>query len=434
MLTNWHIEERVMHNHIFTYHKNLAQHFKKQQKTWDWFSNVNYVKEEIATFKQALLKHTYRLSPDSEANIYKLIEQAKTELGIQKNVIVYQELNSFESNARVFDISDDSNQEINIIISGKLLSMLTQQELLAVFAHELSHIVFYQLDNGDYDVTSRIIRSIANDPRSSDVMLETARLYQLYIELFCDRGALQVVKNMDTVIEALVKVGTGLNKVSAKNYLKQAHEIFAQAEQIGNTGSSQYSHPETFIRARALQIVQNKEDDSDDDRMICSMIDANWSMNKLDIFKQASLQDTTKTMLQLMCKPKWMQTQNVLALCRQYFPRFVFAEGTLNQGVQTAVVIEQTLEAWFDNVDDSIREYFSYVLLDFCYTDSSLELAPIGHAFTIAEALNFHKTFRQILKKERKITVKKLDAMIAKAVAEVSELSEGANESVLVDE
>lgn len=426
MLTNWHIEERVMHNHIFTYHKNLAQHFKKQQKTWDWFSNVNYVKEEIATFKQALLKHTYRLSPDSEANIYKLIEQAKTELGIQKNVIVYQELNSFESNARVFDISDDSNQEINIIISGKLLSMLTQQELLAVFAHELSHIVFYQLDNGDYDVTSRIIRSIANDPRSSDVMLETARLYQLYIELFCDRGALQVVKNMDTVIEALVKVGTGLNKVSAKNYLKQAHEIFSQADQTGKTGSNHHSHPEIFIRARALEIVQNKEDDT----MISALIDANWSMNKLDMFKQASLYETSKTIIQLITKPKWMQTEIILSMCRQYFPKYSFASGVDAE----KLVIDKALEAWFDNVDDTIREYFSYVMLDFCHVDSQLDIAPIGHVFQIAEALNFHKTFRQILRKERKMTVKKLDAMIAKAVSDVSELSEGADESVLMDE
>lgn len=397
----------------FDYHKKLTAHFKNQQKTWEWFSKAEVQEEQLNLYKKELLKNTYRLSEDSEEKIYSLIQQAKKSLGIPQNVIIYQELNSIGNNASVIQLGD----EIHITLSGNLLKNLSEKELLSVFAHELSHILFLQLENGDFEVTNRIIRSIANDARSSTVMSETARLYQLYIELFCDKGSLYVVEDLDTVVETLVKVSAGLDRVSAKNYLKQAREIFDQEDE----GTQQHSHPETFIRSRALEIIHLKEDEA----QIEKMIDANWGLNRLDLFKQEELTSKTKIMLELMTKPKWTHTENMHAMCRNYFPSFHYS---------STVVIDKEIEDLFPKVDDTIREYFSYMLLDFCFADSSLEKAPIGHAFQIAEALEFDKTFKQILKKELKLTVKKLKALINEGVKQVSELSESEEESILQDQ
>lgn len=402
-----------MPNIVFNYHQKLADHFQKQKKTWDWFSSSKVKQEQRTEHKNSLLKNTYRLSNDSEKNIYELVEIAKTKLGITKTVTIYQELESTHTNASItFD-----GEEIHLIVSGTLIDKLEKQELLAVIGHELSHILFYETENGRYEITNRIITSIANDGRSESVMIETARLYRLYMELYCDRGAMLVVDDLHTVIRALVKISTGLNQVSAENYLKQAKEIFQQE----NFGSSGQTHPETFIRAVALDYWQNKKEEKE----ITELIDASWGMSKLDIFKQAQLNVETKKLLRLVTKPKWIRTELVFSLCRQYYPDFTY---------QDDLVIDEELTKILSQVDDTVKEYFSYLLLDFCFIDSSLESAPIGHTFQIAEALEFPKTFRQILKKERQLTSKDLENVIKKGVIEVSEINESADESVLRDE
>lgn len=402
-----------MEHIIFEYHQNLANLFEKQKKIWNWFSSVKVKEKQIEDYKKELLKNTYRLSADSESDIYKLVDIAKSKLHITEEVIMYQELDTFQTNA---SISYDGKQ-IHIVISGDLIKRLNEKELLAVIGHELSHFIFQKTENGKYEITNRIITSIANDSRSEQVMIETARLYRLYIELYCDRGAMLVVDDLDVVIQALVKVSTGLNQVSAKNYLQQAHEIFQQE----NFGSSQQTHPETFIRAVALENWKNEKEESETSKLI----DCNWGLNSLDVFKQNKLNKITEKILQIIVKPKWMRTEMNLSVCRQYFHTFNYAEN---------IFIDDELKEDLENIDDTIREYISYLLLDFSFSDSSLENAPLGHTLQIAEDLEFAKTFKQLLKKELKITKKNLDSLIAKSVKQVSELSESEEESILKDE
>lgn len=401
-----------MEQQAFFYHKNLTEYFKNQIKTWNWFKDAKVQAEQLKKQRTELLKKTYRLTPESEPKLYELVEQAKQKLGIDKKVTLYQELDSVYVNARVSFYED----EIDIVFSGDILKRLHEQELLSVIAHELSHILFFQMQSGEFEVTNRIVHSIANDVNSPQTMIETARLYRLYIELFCDRGSYVVTENIDTVIEALVKVSSGLENVSAKDYLKQAHEIFK--EDMG--GTSQITHPESFIRARALEIFKNEEPEE----LINDIIDARWGMEKLDVFKQQLLNEHSLEFLQLICKPNWMRTDSIFTLARQYFPDFNYSN---------SIVIDEDMVELFDQVDDSIREYFSYILLDFSTADSSLEDLPLGHAFQIAEQFSFHKTFRQLLKNELKLTVKKLDAKIKKAVVAVSEMSENEQESITED-
>ena len=88
--------------------------------------------------------------------------------------------------------------------------------------------------------------------------MQTARRYQLYTEIFADRGALCVTGLLDPVIAGLVKIQTGLAQVSAPAYLKQAEEIFAG----GNVATVEHSHPEAFIRARALSLWHDEPENA----------------------------------------------------------------------------------------------------------------------------------------------------------------------------
>ena len=78
---------------------------------------------------------------------------------------------------------------------------------------------------GDLEVADRIITAIANNHNSEASYYETARLFKLYTEIFCDRGAYKVIEKIAPVITSLVKASTGLDKVNAESYLKQADEI-----------------------------------------------------------------------------------------------------------------------------------------------------------------------------------------------------------------
>jgi Peptidase family M48 len=222
------------------YHQKVKEHFKSQLKTWDYFVIAKNKEEQLTQFKTELLKNTYKFDPATDAYIYDKINIAKEKLGLQNlPVTVYQAQHTDELNASIVYL----NNEANIVFSGPVTRLLEEEELLAVLSHELSHIKLYSLLEGDLEVADRIITAIANNYNSEAAYYETARLFRLYTEIFCDRGAYSVLEKTGPVISSLVKASTGLEKVNADSYLKQADEIFANEEGIKTTG---LSHPENF--------------------------------------------------------------------------------------------------------------------------------------------------------------------------------------------
>ena len=205
------------------YHQQVKDHFKQQTKTWEYFSIPKNKDEQLKEFKTELLKNTYKFDPASEPLIYNKLTIAKEKLGLAHlPVTVYQSQYSEELNASIVYL----NNEAHIVFSGPVTKLLSEDELLAVLAHELTHIKLYTMLDGDLEVADRIITAIANNYNSEASYYETARVFRLYTEIFCDRGAYTVLENTDPVITSLVKVVTGLDTVNADNYVKQADEIF----------------------------------------------------------------------------------------------------------------------------------------------------------------------------------------------------------------
>ena len=218
------------------------------------------------------------------------------------------------------------------------------------------------------------------------------------------------------VITSLVKVATGLQSVSAESYIKQAEEIFASEKDLkANT----ISHPENFIRARAIQLWHDKKEDAELD--IIRMIEGVTDLDQLDIFKQRELTELTKEFLQLYLKPKWFRSPLVISHVRQYFPHFSWNEDA---------VITNDFREKVEKSHSSVKEYLSYILLDFALLDRSLEDVPSGWAFQLAEDLELKLAFDAIVKKELKFSEKKLQQNKQKTLAAYYSVKEGEGEQI----
>lgn len=396
------------------YHITLRNKLKEQTKTWDWFSSVRVKDEQLLEFKTNLLKNTYRLDKESNVELYDKVQLAKDKLGLTLDVTIYQAQNSTDINAGISYLPG----EAHIVLSGQIMKLLTDEELLSVIAHELSHVRLFSIENAEFEITDRIITAIANDYRSEDVYIETARLFRLYMELYCDRGSLLVTENLDAVLSSLIKINTGLSKVSVESYLKQAAEIF-EAEKA----KSEYqTHPENYIRVSALKLWHTDQDNAE--TKISEMIEGAIQLNGLDIFKQHKIHALTFSLIQLLLKPKWTRTTAILSLAKQYKNDFK---------TDDSIVINDLFVDTIQSLSTSIKEYFSYVLLDFALVDPTLEDVPMGLAFQLAEDLMLKEVYNEIVKKELKFGERKLSELQKKAAKALSEIKESKQEHLYED-
>jgi hypothetical protein len=420
------------------YHLKVRDHFKQQTSTWEFFAAARTREEQLAAFKTELLKNTYQFRPGTDKALYDKIDLAREKLGLGAlPVTVYQAqfANDPELNASIVYL----HQEAHIVLSGPIVERLNDAELLAVIAHELSHVRLFGFFDGELEVADRIITAIANNYNSDPCyfaenrpngnipgfpqtsydgpsagvsvtpFVETARLFKLYTEIYCDRGAYTVVGDSGPVITSLLKIATGLQEVSADSYAQQAEAVFSAAP---GTQSAMPTHPENFIRTRALRLWAdevkaggpnplNSADGAtarvDASEAIRQMIEGTPELDRLDLFAQRELNGMTQTFLSQYLRPSWFRSTLVEGLAKEYFPKISFGATTDPSGLA-----ERIAEA-----HPSIRDYFAYVLLDFVLADPSLEEMPAGRAFEFAAEMQLTTAFEPVYKKELQLSDKK---------------------------
>lgn len=399
-----------------SYHHKVSRHFKDQVKTWEFFSSYKIKQEQISGFKMELLKNTYLFDPAADNGIYQKVDLAREKLGLgQLKVNVYQAQFTEEMNATIVYMDN----EAHIVFSGRIIQLLNDEELLAVIAHELTHIKLYTMLDGEMEIADRIITAIANNYNSEAAYFETARLFRLYTEIFCDRGAYAVLGKTGPVITSLVKIATGLEKVSAESYVRQAAEIFSSEKDLK---TANVTHPENFIRARSIQLWHDEGEEAGN--KIVQMIEGVTDLDQLDIFRQIELSGLTKNFLQLYLKPRWFQSTLVMSQARQFFADFALDENA---------VLTDALRESISGSHPSIKDYFSYLLLDFALADNSLDTVPLGWAFQLAEDIGLKDCFDAIVKKELNLSDKKLAQHKQKSLAAYYEVKEGASEQIYED-
>jgi len=357
-----------------------------------------------------LLKNTYRIDRDSNPELYTAVDTAKDALGLSLDVTVYQSEDSGYSNASIVTI----NKEAHIVLSGQVLKLLSADELLAVVSHELSHALLWVKDDEEFNTTSRIITAIANDYSNDNSYLETARLFNLYTEIFADMGALYVCKKIDPVITGLVKMITGLENVSANSYIKQAEEIISKTK---NEKSEGESHPENYIRALSTKWLH--ENPKEAQLKIEELIQGELSLDGLDVFQKQEITDSTHYLIQKLLAPGWFQTDFTLGLAKDYFKGFKITKDHKDK---------DKIEGFFANYNNELQTYFSYLLLDFSLVDKDLEETPIAWMYQVGQELGLVKSLDKIVMKELSLSERKLSSLKKSSASSLAKVSDDSTE------
>jgi hypothetical protein len=370
------------------YHLELRDYLKSEEgELWNWFASAKAKADYIENLRLELLKSTYRLDLGGHPELHQSLDEAKTRLRLDIPVTLYQAQNSPQLNAALFFIPGQGH----IVFSGPMFTLLNEEELKSVIGHELAHYQLWERDGGEFHIADRLIHAVANDPRASASHEQTARRYQLYTEIFADRGSLCVTGDPSPVVAGLVKIQTGLSQVSAASYLKQAEEIFAN----GNVATEGLSHPEAFIRARALSLWQEQRESAAAN--ISGMIEGATALEGLDLVGQKRLTAATRRLLECLLRPKWFQTSATLGHAKLFFADF----RPVNGGAPS---IPEELKS----SDTRLREYICYVLLDFTKADPDLDDMPLAAALELSRQLEMDVQFEKLAVKELNLKVRDL--------------------------
>jgi hypothetical protein len=377
----------------------LLQYLKTEEReVWDWFASARAQREHLDAVRLRLLRATYRLDRDSQPALYRYAEQAAEVLGQNVPITLYQAQQSPQGlNAALMWMP----AEAHIILQGPLEERLSERELLAVFGHELAHLVLWSIDDGEYYVLERVLEALANDPQAEPSHLRTRQLFELCVEVFCDRGAMIAATELEAAVSALVKISTGVSAVNARSFLDQADEALA----TDVSGSEGETHPETVMRARCLRLWS--EGSNPDEEGIQRMIEGKPTLARLDLLEQVRLTGLTQSFVERLLTAEWIRSELVLAHARLYFDDGRLPD--LDDANASPVLSLQ-------DADPQIADYFCYILLDFVTSDSELREPALAHALLIAREIDAERRFLDIVQKELGLRKRQIESLQANAV------------------
>lgn len=358
------------------YHRAMADLLEAREPgVWSWFASAEARADYADEVRLDLLKSAYRLERDTHPEVYEAVDHAAASLGVEDPVTVYQcEGHGGQLNASLHHLP----REAHVVLQGPVLDSLTPDERRALFGHELAHHRLYDLDGGRYHLAARLLHTAALDPRAEGCHVESARRYQLFTEVFADRGAVRA-SGAGSAISCLIKIGTGSKSVNPSDYLRQAREILAKDARA----SEGFSHPETYLRAHALDLWAREGAAAE--AAVARLISGRQHLSEFDLLDQVHYTLATRRLLQLLLQPPWFRTDAVLALARQYLHDFE-PDGETDW---TAFLAETDLEG------KAVRDYFSFVLLDFALVDPDLGDPALTACLEAAAACGLEDTFAE---------------------------------------
>jgi hypothetical protein len=352
---------------------------REEREVWQWFDGKETAATDAEEVRLSLLRDTYRMDAEGHPDVFREIGEACAALGVQAAVHVYQAQHETQPNAAVCHLPG----EAHVVFSGPILALLSAEELRGVIGHELAHHLLWQMDDGVFLLADRILQAAASHPGAEPAHARSARVWQLTTELFADRGAFLATGSLEAAVGGLVKATTGLAQVNAKSYLSQAKEVFSKSK----PRIDQISHPETFIRARALQLWVEGDDSLEE--TIARMLDSDDGLDELTLLQQSELTALTRRFLANLLDPAWFQH------ARLFFRDFSTAP-------DPALVAELAARP------ASQREYFTQLMLDFCAVDPDLHDLPIARCLAVARDLECLGAFEKMLAKVLKVKMKDL--------------------------
>jgi hypothetical protein len=360
----------------------------RESEVWQWHADAERLTQDAAEVRLSLLRDTYRMDAGEHPDLFAEIAAAQEALGLSDiTVHAYQAQGHATPNAAICYLPG----EAHLIFSGPILTLLSAAELRAVIGHELAHHLLWRMEDGAYYLADRILHLSAEHPEAEPSHGRSARLWSLATELFADRGSYLAAGCIETAVAGLVKTCTGLAQVSGKSYLAQAAEIFSRTQ----PRTEGLTHPETFMRARALQLWVEQDDALD--AMISRMLAVDEGIEELDLLQQARLAELTVRFLRQHLRPAWFQSEAVRALARLYFPDFAPAE-----------TVDDELPAALAALPKPQREYLCQVMIDFCAVDPDLGELPLAAGFERAREWECTGPFEKLAARDLRVKAKDL--------------------------
>jgi hypothetical protein len=372
------------------YHVEAANHLSAHEEAlWGWFESDAFSAERAEGVKLELLKSTYRLARADAGGLYALADAAVEKLGLDLPVTIYQRQGGpAEANAALVFLPD----ELAVMLMGGAADLLSEPEMLALLGHEFSHRLLYTFDDGRYFTAARLLEHAREHPHCASAYRETDRLYRLHSEIFADAGALHVSQDRDAAISCLIKVATGLKTVSPASYLEQADEILEKYKQ----GSEGLTHPELFIRARALELAASGSGGADE---IGALLRGPLETSRLDLIGQHELSELTRKVIFLIAEHAFMRSERAAILGQRYFPGSYWPDGGDGDALEQAAGLAARIAA----MGKSTHDYLCYVLLDFATVNPGDENdAGLVWTIELADRLGLYALYEALVRKELK--------------------------------
>lgn len=375
------------------YHKDVVAHLRSEERhAWEWSSSGSLI-QEAGEIRDAMLRNTYRLEKAGHPQVFEACHTAMTRLGIEAPITLYQ-ANDGTMNASLVYVPG----EINLVFFGPILEKLDHAELLALMGHELSHFLLWSMNEGEYYRASRVFDHALSYPDAKPSHRETARLLSLHTELFADRGAAIAAGAPEPAVAVLVKVMTGLTNVDPAAYLRQAQEV----EAAGNR-SQGISHPEAYLRARALQLWW--AGDPDLPQWLEKHLRGPLSIEALDLLGQSRLTQMTRAFLARFMAEVDESSDEITTQLRAVFPDF---------GREEEAPLDLA-EIGVERIDDATRDYFIALMFDLAMADADATEATMLGAAKIAAEIGATERLTAALRRDLKWTKARSDKLVAQA-------------------
>lgn len=339
------------------YHRQLAHYFQTRHRAvWDSFAAAQKSVNRRADVELSLLKSAYRLSEADHPALYSALAKARAVLGVEQPIVLYQSHRGQLDNAAMFYTEEQGHLKFE----GEILSYLRPEELEALIGHEVGHYKLWASDEGSYLNSARILEAMVAERDVHTSLTESHRLHHLYTEIYCDRAGALVAGRPEPMVSVLVKLGAGDVRVSPADYIAQAEEVFEKSAGESSQGAT---HPEHFIRARAVARWFRAGGGAEIDDLVTEMIEGRRGLVELDVVGRERLTNWTRSAVKRLGEVVKAPQGSAWERHRE---RFLPLE---TEPREMEVVDLQEICLGLARESSTVRDYFAYLLFDFAVVD-----------------------------------------------------------------